>query len=57
MRREGIKIMSYFITGSYERDSESSAFKLMYGKDSIFIDTNKINDIAKTMNKKFLEVV
>ena len=57
MRREGIKVMSYFITGSYRSESEADAFKMMYGKDSIFIDTNKINEIAKTMNKKFLEIV
>jgi hypothetical protein len=34
---------------------ESSQFKTMYGKDSQFVDTNKIGEIARTMNSKFLE--
>ena len=29
---------------------ESSQFKTMYGKDSQFVDTNKITEIARTMN-------
>jgi len=28
----------------------------MYGRDAQYIDTKKINDVAKSMNKKFLEV-
>ena len=57
MRYEGIKVISYFITSSMESaDSrESSQFKTMYGKDSQFVDTNKIGEIARTMNSKFLE--
>ena len=57
MRYEGIKVISYFITSSMESaDSrESSQFKTMYGKDSQFVDTNKITEIARTMNSKFLE--
>ena len=59
MRYEGIKVISYFITSSIENASrrESGDFKRMYGKDSHFVDTNKINEIAKTMNSKFLETV
>ena len=57
MRYEGIKVISYFITSSMENASgrESSQFKSMYGKDSQFVDTNKITEIARTMNSKFLE--
>ena len=36
---------------------ESGQFKSMYGKDSQFVDTNKITEIARTMNSKFLETV
>ena len=59
MRYEGIKVISYFITSSMENASgrESSQFKSMYGKDSQFVDTNKIGEIARTMNNKFLETV
>ena len=35
---------------------ESGQFKRMYGKDSQFVDTNKITEIARTMNSKFLEI-
>ena len=58
MRYEGIKVISYFITSSMENtDSrESGQFKRMYGKDSQFVDTNKITEIARTMNSKFLEI-
>ena len=59
MRYEGIKVISYFITSSIANASrrDSSQFKTMYGKDSQFVDTNKITEIARTMNSKFLETV
>jgi len=57
MTREGIKVISYFITGSNGiSDSERSAFDSMYGKEAQYIDTSKINEVAKSMNKKFLEI-
>ena len=57
MTREGIKVISYFITGSHGiSNSERSAFNSMYGKNSQYIDTKKINEVAKSMNSKFLEV-
>ena len=59
MRYEGIKVISYFITSSMDKASsrDSGQFKRMYGKDSQFVDTNKITEIARTMNSKFLETV
>ena len=59
MRYEGIKVISYFITSSIANASrrDSGQFKMMYGKDSHFVDTNKITEIARTMNSKFLETV
>ena len=57
MRKEGIKVISYFITGSHGiSDYEREAFNAMYGKDAQYINTKKINDVAKSMNRKFLEV-
>jgi len=56
MRKEGIKVISYFI-GSSHYDSQKEAFQTMYGKDSNFIDTNNLVTLAKTMNNKFLEIV
>ena len=57
MTKEGIKVISYFITGSNGiSDSEREAFDMMYGKEAQYINTSKINEVAKSMNKKFLEV-
>ncbi len=57
MTKEGIKVISYFITGSHGiHDSERRAFNAMYGKEAQYIDTKKINEVAKSMNSKFLEV-
>ena len=55
MRREGIKVLSYFIGGN-GYGSQKEDFQKMYGKDSQFIDTNNLVSLAKTMNSKFLEV-
>jgi len=56
MRKEGIKVLSYFIGGS-SYGSQKEDFQKMYGKDSNFIDTNNVVSLAKTMNSKFLEIV
>ena len=56
MKNNGIKVSSYFISdGGYERESERSGFKYMYGKDAIFINPTNMMEVAKSMNKKFLE--
>ena len=54
-RNRGIKVLSYFISGRSDYDSESSDFKTMYGSDSQYIDVTSVMAVAKTMNKKFLE--
>jgi len=55
MRKEGIKVLSYFIGGNSYGDQKES-FQKMYGKDAQFVDTNNVVSLAKTMNSKFLEV-
>ncbi len=55
IRSRGIKVLSYFIGGGYERESTSADFKTMYGKDANFINVKSVVDVSKTMNKKFLE--
>ena len=55
MRREGIKVLSYFI-GNNHYDSQKEEFQTMYGKDSEYINTNNLISLAKTMNNKFLEI-
>ena len=54
MRAMGISVLSYFIGGSYDRD-DMPAFTKMYGKDAEFINATNMMQVAKTMNKKFLE--
>ena len=56
IRKSGIKIMSYFISESgYERSHTENDFRTMYGKDSYFVNPTNMMEVAKTMNKKFLE--
>ena len=55
IRNRGIKVLSYFIGGEYERESTQADFKTMYGKDANFINVKSVVDVSKTMNKKFLE--
>ena len=55
-RELGINIVSYFITGSYSGDSSSDTFRRMYGIDSKYIDPKNMNDVARTLNSKFLEL-
>jgi len=55
MKNNGMKIMSYFISGGYMSDSEKDTFNRMYGKDASFIDPTNMMNVAKSMNKKFLD--
>ena len=52
MRQAGIKVLSYYIA-DYGYEYGSDGFKEMYGKDAEFIDTGNMNQLAKTLNKKF----
>jgi len=55
MRNMGISVLSYFIGGEYDSDSDNKSFTNMYGKDAEFISPTNMMQVAKTMNKKFLE--
>jgi len=50
MLSRGINVLSYFI-GNGSHGGEN--FKKMYGKDAEFINTNKVMELAKSLNKKF----
>ena len=54
IRGKGVKVLSYFIGGNYERTSNQEDFKSMYGSDAKFIDVTSVGAVAKTMNKRFL---
>ena len=55
MRAMGISVLSYFIGDGYDSDRDNKAFTNMYGKDAEFINATNMMQVAKTMNKKFLE--
>lgn len=55
IRSRGIKVLSYYIGGEYERESTTIDFKTMYGNDAEFVDVTSVMSVSRTMNKKFLE--
>lgn len=58
IRALNYKVISYFISESTDSAQQLSAlFKTMYGKDSVFINVENINQIVNTLNKKMLESV
>jgi len=52
MRQRGIKVLSYFIS---DDDHHHDQFDLMYGKSAAYINTDSLMDIARTLNRLFLE--
>ena len=55
IRNRGVKVLSYFIGGTYDSRDEKGPFTKMYGSDAEFIDVTSVLPVAKTMNKKFLQ--
>jgi nitric oxide reductase activation protein len=55
IRNRGVKILSYFIGDSWDRERATTTFKKMYGNDAEYVDVTSVLPIAKTMNRKFLE--
>jgi len=55
MRSVGIQVLSYFIGGDYEYGNTKQSFKEMYGGDSQFINATNMMEVARTMNRKFLQ--
>ena len=53
MRKKGIKVLSYFISG-YKTDNVSDTFRKMYGKASANVDVSSLIPLAKTLNNLFL---
>ena len=53
-RDKGIKVLSYFITGSEDKET-STSFKNMYGPDATNVNVNNLNQLAKTLNNMFIE--
>lgn len=56
IRQMGIKVLSYFVaSGRYDSERENRDFKRMYGRDAQYCNITNVLEVAKTMNKKFLE--
>ena len=55
IRKKGVKVLSYFIGGNYDRDRSMKDFKTMYGRDASFINVTSVMEVSKSMNKMFLE--
>jgi hypothetical protein len=56
MRSNNINVISYFISAGGVYESTRTNFCTMYGQDASFIDPKNVLQVAKTMNKKFLEI-
>ena len=56
MKRNGIKILSYFIGGTYSEEDgrESRDFKRMYGSDAQYVNVQNVSAVARTINKKMI---
>ena len=52
MKARGIKVLSFFVTGGYYA-GDSENFKKMYGKDAEMISVTQLNQLTKSLNKKF----
>ena len=55
IRKMGVKVLSYYVGDSYDRNETMDDFKKMYGTDAEFINLRNVTQISKTMNSKFLE--
>jgi hypothetical protein len=51
IRRLGVKVLSYFVGDGYAEGD----FRTMYGKDAVFIQPDSIPEIARTLNRLFME--
>lgn len=57
MKAEKINVISYFISSSLRETPSMANFRMMYGKDSQQINVGNMNEVAKSINRKFLEVL
>jgi len=56
IKSQGYSVLSYFIKcNDYVNPNSVELFKKMYGTNASFINPNNLLQVAKTMNKMFLE--
>lgn len=54
-RELGINVISYFIAND-GYNTDRTPFKTMYGQDAKFINPKNMQEVARTLNSKFLEI-
>jgi hypothetical protein len=55
IRHAGVQVLSYFVHDGYEYDEVRADFIRMYGRDAVFCDVKSLMDIARTLNRKFMQ--
>ena len=53
MRDRGIKVLSYFISSNHDGQTDIKNFTKMYGKDAENVNVTKLNQLTKSLNKRF----
>lgn len=53
----GYKLVSFFVKGTYDKESSYKNFQEVYKKNGYFIDINNMNEVSKSINKILLERV
>jgi nitric oxide reductase activation protein len=53
----GYKLVSFFVKGTYDKESSYKNFQEIYKKNGYFIDINNMNEVSKSINKVLLERV
>jgi hypothetical protein len=54
-RNHGLQIVSFFVTSGTIYGGSKEQFRTMYGQDAEFVDSTRLIEIAKSLNKRFLE--
>jgi len=54
IKKDGVNVLSYFISDNKNLPGSSKDFQKMYGKHATFIDMNNINEVSKTINNLLL---
>lgn len=55
IKSAGYSVLSYFINDTFTMQNAVDLFKKMYDKDASFVNPRNILEVAKTMNRMFLE--
>ena len=57
INKAGYKLVSFFVKGTYDKESAHKNFVETYKKNGYFIDINNINEVSKSINSILLDKV